>query len=317
MPVTADTLAISVVVPSYRRPERLGRCLEGLARQSRPAGEVVVACRRDDDATRAVVANGGPSVREALVEEPGVLAAMAKGVAATTGEVVAFTDDDAVARPGWLEGLSRHFADPQVGGVGGRDIVHSLPDPERQCDVDVGRITPWGKLIGNHHLGCGPARDAMVLKGVNMAFRRGALALPRRLHGSGAQVHFEVATGLWAVRRGWRLVYDPALVVDHYPGPRYDGDRRDHPDPQAFVDAAYNLVVCIVSIEPQLLWRRAAYGVLIGDEMTPGLARAGVAAARREWPVVRQLPASLRGQVAGIRDARRRQLVEMVPAAPG
>jgi Glycosyl transferase family 2 len=42
------------------------------------------------------------------------------GVAASSGEVVAFLDDDAVASPACLEALLRHFASPEVVGVGGR-----------------------------------------------------------------------------------------------------------------------------------------------------------------------------------------------------
>jgi hypothetical protein len=42
------------------------------------------------------------------------------GVAASHGEVLAFLDDDAVACPTWLAALLRHFASPEVVGVGGR-----------------------------------------------------------------------------------------------------------------------------------------------------------------------------------------------------
>ena len=41
-------------------------------------------------------------------------------MARTSGEVVAFLDDDACATPDWLEALIVHFADPAVAGVGGR-----------------------------------------------------------------------------------------------------------------------------------------------------------------------------------------------------
>ncbi len=49
------------------------------------------------------------------------------GVAASRGEVVAFLDDDAVASPTWLEGLLRHFANPEVVGVGGK-LIPLWPD---------------------------------------------------------------------------------------------------------------------------------------------------------------------------------------------
>src|SRR5439155_4056745 len=112
-------------------------------------------------------------------------------------------------------------------------------------------------------------RDVMVLKGANMAFRREAVALPQGLRGRGAQVHFELAMSLWAIAQGWRLVYDPAAVVDHFIGPRFGADRRGRPERNAVRDATYNYVAALLSQRPELLWRRAAYGLLVGDRAAP------------------------------------------------
>ncbi len=291
-----QSLSTSVLVPTYRRPQLLQRCIEGVRGQSHPAAEVVVVRREGDEETAAALRSLG---RERLVEmtvnKPGVLAALEAGLGVARGDVVAFIDDDAVPRGDWLERLVSHFGDPRVGGVGGRDVWRS-GETARELTEDVGRITSWGKLIGNHYIGTGRPRDVMVLQAVNMAFRREALALPHGLRGSGAQAHFEVAMCLWARRRGWRLVYDPAIVVDHFRGPRFDGDRRLHPDNVAVRDRSFNLVAALLTMQPRLLWRRAAFGLLVGDRECPGFARAFAAVLSRDWDVVRRLPGSLRGQ---------------------
>jgi GT2 family glycosyltransferase len=289
--------------------------LAGLAAQRVPPDEVVVVRRASDHATAAALSSK-PEVVEAVVGEPGVVAAMRRGVTASRGQIIAFVDDDSVPRSDWIEGLAHAFDDPTVGGVGGRDVVHSLADPEPKTYLPVGLITAWGKLIGNHHLGSGPARDAMVLKGVNMAFRREALALPLGLRGVGAEVHFEVATSLWALGLGWRLVYDPGLAVDHYPGPRFDPDQREHADARATADAAHNLVYCLLSLRPDLFWKRAAFGLMVGDRMTPGLARTIVGVFRREPALVGRLRASLAGQLAALSRVRREGPLVMVSAPP-
>lgn len=62
-----------------------------------------------------------PGVRVAANRhERGLSGARNTGVELSSSDVVVFLDDDAAARPGWLAGLARHYADPDVLGVGGR-----------------------------------------------------------------------------------------------------------------------------------------------------------------------------------------------------
>lgn len=296
----------SVIVASYRRPDDLRRCLGGIAQQDLSPAETIVVRRAGDVATEEVLARTEyRNLVEVVVNEPGVLAAMGAGVNAAVGDVVAFVDDDAVPRPDWLSRLVRHFEDPEVGGAGGRDYIER-PESPNIPTVDVGRITRWGKLIGNHHRGIGEPRNVMVLKAAGMAFRRHALALPSGLRGAGAQPHFEVGTSLWALRRGWNLIYDPTAVVDHHVGPRFDADQRGRPAPSAVRDAAYNLVTCLLAEAPELFWRRALYGLVVGDRSMPGLVRAGVALLRRERNVLRYLRPSLEGQIEALARGYRR-----------
>jgi GT2 family glycosyltransferase len=306
-------LSVSVVVPSYRRPDELARCITALMAQTRVPDQIVVVVRRGDAGTAELIAGSGtPQLRAVEVESEGVLAAMQAGVIASTGSVIAFTDDDAAPRRDWLERVVRHLDDQAVGAVGGRDVVHGEPDPGRTATV--GMLTRWGKLRGNHHLGTGPARDVRVLKGVNMAFRREALALPETMCGGGAQPHFEIATCLWAARAGWRLVYDPEVTVDHYPGVRFDADQRTRPERMAIRATAYNLVTAMCSVEPGLLPRRALYGLVLGDGRTPGIGRYAVALARREATIARRGPASIAGQLAAVVDLARGRRLRMIPA---
>ncbi len=292
-PVTP--LSLSVVVPTYRRPESLAACLTAIAAQKRPIDEVLVVHRADDHASAAVLRDR-PSVRAVHVARPGVLAAMAAGAEAASGDLIGFVDDDASPRPDWSERVLVRFADPRVGGVCGRDVIER-PSQTSATGPEVGKVTAWGRTIGNHHLGTGAARDVDLLKGANMVLRREALALPVALRGAGAQAHFEVATSLWARNRGWVLQYDPAVLVDHAPAERFDADARAAPSAAAVDDAADNLVFCLLSERRELLARRTAYGVLVGDRGTVGLARAAAAAVRRERGVLAQLVPSLRGQL--------------------
>lgn len=275
MNVAKELTPVTVVVPTYRRPDLLRRCLAGLSVQDHPLKVAIVVTRAEDQPTADLLAGPLPlSPEVVIVDQPGVLAAMAAGLAATQTPFVAFTDDDAVPRPDWVQRLLVPFEDPSVGAVGGRDAIGG-DDTECPPSADrVGLVSNWGRLIGNHHIGFGPARDVDVLKGVNCMYRRSAVAIPENLRGSGAQMHFEVAVGLRAKAYGWRLVYDPSIVVDHFPGPRFDSDARVGSVGSALFDAAYNLTLSVGSFGRGAAIRRAAYSLCVGDSSLPGIARA-------------------------------------------
>jgi glycosyltransferase involved in cell wall biosynthesis len=100
---------VSVVVPTYRRPDLLDRCLGALVVQDLElsAYEVVVADDAASDETRRQLkrweAASRPVVRYVPVQHAhGPAAARNAGWRAARGEVVAFTDDDTVPDAGWL-----------------------------------------------------------------------------------------------------------------------------------------------------------------------------------------------------------------------
>src|SRR3954466_3165587 len=94
---------ISVVVPTRNRAGRLRALLESLAAQ--PAHEVVVVDNASRDDTQAVVTKAG--VRRIRLPEPmGPAVARNRGWREARGDLIVFTDDDVVARPGWLAAIA-------------------------------------------------------------------------------------------------------------------------------------------------------------------------------------------------------------------
>ena len=315
-------MKISVLVPTYRRPADLARCLLALQRQQRLPDEVIVVARPEDDATHERLADpavgGALPLRLVPVDVTGQVAALNKGLDSAHGDVVAITDDDAAPHPDWLARIEAAFlSDPRVGAVGGRDWVHEkgrLLDESREL---VGQLTLSGKIIGTHHLGVGGAREVDTLKGANMSYRRTAITglhFDTRLRGAGAQAHNDTAFSMEVQRAGWKLLYDPAIAVDHFPAERFDDDRRDAASLNAISNGAYNLQLTLREHLPpvrrEIAWW---WWALVGTRVYPGFAHVllSLHTARRgrvlaHWRAVRR----------GARDARRTNLAPHRAAMP-
>ena len=314
-PPAEAPLAVSVVVPTYRRPDDLRRCLAALAAQTAAPREVLVVVRDGDAASaQALIAarHAHPRLRLRVVpvREPGQVAALNAGVDAASGEVVAITDDDAAPRPDWVARVVEHFAaDPALGGLGGRDWMRIVGLLDRGVAHTVGRLQWVGRVVGRHHLGAGAPREVEVLKGANMSYRRAALAGVRfdaRLRGSGAQVHNDLALSLAVGRVGWKLLYDPAVAVDHYPAPRHDEDQRHAFNPAAVRNMVHNET--LVLLEHLRGVRRVAYALwapLVGTREAPGLAQWLRFLPSQRGAAGRKLAASLAGRLDGWRSWRR------------
>ena len=143
----------SVVIPTFRRPDLLARCLDALSRQDFPPGEwEVLIC--DDAASEETRAQVEAAAR-ALAPVPvrylpitatrGPAAARNAGWRAGTGAVVAFTDDDCVPEPRWLaEGVAA-LASTDAGAAAGRVVVPLPPDPTDYARDAAG--LEWGEFV--------------------------------------------------------------------------------------------------------------------------------------------------------------------------
>jgi len=293
-------VSISVVIPTYGRPADLLRCLLALEHQQVHPREVIVVCRRHDAPTRVALERLGSSLplTVEVIDAECQSVAMNAGVAVATSPVVALTDDDAAPRPTWIAGLQSHHMQPGVGAVGGRDLVHTPEGMLERTVADVGVVKWYGRRVGNHHLGTGAARDVDFLKGVNLSIRRDLWRLDERLQGTGIQMHWEMDVSLAVVGRGLRVVYDPSLIVDHYPAARIGSlDQRTHRARAVVRHEAHNETLAPLKWLPlPRALVTLAYDILVGRPTTPGLVRSAVAMARGERDVARFMLAALAGR---------------------
>ena len=294
----------AVAIATYARPGLLRNALRSLQTQTRPPDEVIVAAWAEDLPTIEVVqelrsdparSSGKSRIELVVTTENTVTAKENAGIGLATGEIVCFMDDDAAARPDWLERICAWYEDPSVGAVGGRDVVHRDDQEFLEPARDVGRLRWVGRLIGNHHRGCVGARDVDFLKGVNMSFRRALLpSIDERLTGP-VPYAFEIDLGLHVRALGYRVVYDPEIVVDHYPTTDIGAA-----SPAAWTVNRNQTYVLLkrLSLPRKLVF--LAYTFLLGDRNTIGLARIPLLLVRDRWPAA-AIRAHFSGKMAGVR----------------
>jgi GT2 family glycosyltransferase len=297
-------MRVSVIVPTYNRPESLSRCLDALARQDAQPDEIIVVVRRDDEPSRRHVdKRRDEPIRLVPIDvpagHPGLVAALNAGADVSLGEVVCLTDDDAEPHGDWISRILATFKeDVLIGAVGGRDWIYHDGRLEDGAESTVGTLSRWGNVVGRHHLGVGGPRDVAVLKGVNLSVRGNLLrqvGFDTRLRGTTTEHHLEVGLCLRLRRMGFRIVYDPAIAVDHRPQPRVAESREF--GARQVRDAAYNEPLARLEyLSPISRLTHLLLMTAIGTRTSPGPAQAVRLLLRNGQPKLKLLVGNLTGR---------------------
>jgi len=218
----SPTCTVVVCVYTERRWDDIARGVAALARQTRPAIQVVMVVDHNpqllDRATHAFA----PQV-EVLANRygNGLSGARNTGVEAAAGEVIAFLDDDAEPAGDWLELQLAPYADPDVIGVGGAALAAWEQGRPRWLPPEL----DW--VVGCSYRGL-PERPAQVRNpiGANMSFRRTAFRAGGFTEGLGRvgtlplgceETEFSIRA--LADHAGSRVMYAPDSVVHHHVTP--------------------------------------------------------------------------------------------------
>jgi glycosyltransferase involved in cell wall biosynthesis len=127
---------LTLIVPTYRRPTDLLRCLASVQQQHLAEFELLVVDNAADAqlAQRVAEFNRTARISARYVAEPrlGLHNARHAGVRAATGDVLVFTDDDATFDPNWLAAYARRFAaHPEMAAAGGpARPIWEVPPPD-------------------------------------------------------------------------------------------------------------------------------------------------------------------------------------------
>ena len=218
-------MRFSVVIPTRNRAATLRQTLAAVTAQDYPHYEVIVVDDGSTDDTAGMVAAEFPNVRLIRQSNRGPAAARNRAIRESSGEVVAFTDDDCVPPGDWLtrlaEGYSRY---PKVAGAGGR--LEPPPDVLRHSV-----LARYERFVAQSMYRVG---DEDVLGGFecpaggtnNMSYRRAVLESAGGFDETFPYAAGEDADLKWRVcQAGAQILYIP-ITVEHLQAYTWQSFRR-------------------------------------------------------------------------------------------
>ena len=217
---------VTVAVCTRERPDDLERCLQALLLLDYPHLDLLVIDNAPtSDATEQVVRRY-PRVRYAREVRPGLNWARNRAIVECRGEILAYTDDDAIVDVDWVTTLVRLFVEaPEVMAITGLVIPDQLAtEAQRLFEMyggfGRGFVRRWyraaaGRPVAPDHGGTGKFGT-----GANMAYRRRlfdliggfdpALDVGTCTNGGGdLDMFFRV------LKEDYTLVYEPSAIVRH------------------------------------------------------------------------------------------------------
>lgn len=205
-PIHADRIEprVTLIVSAYNERQVIGAKLENCGRLDYPADrfEVIVVSDASDDGTDDVVLAAGPPARLLRMEaRGGKTVGLNAALRIAQGDIVVFSDANAMYERDALRMLVRNFADPRVGAVTGESRYEiGADDASTESEGTYWSYEIWIKGLESS-LGSLVGGDGAIY-----AIRRG---LYRDLAPGDLS---DFVNPLQIVAQGYRNVYEPAAI---------------------------------------------------------------------------------------------------------
>src|SRR5947207_11305000 len=222
-PPSKYTPSMSVVICTREHPEQLDRQLASCAGLIYPQYEVIVIDNAPTTGRTRRVCDKFPFARYLVEPRKGLDYARNAGWRAARNEVVAYSDDDAIVDPFWLQALGSAYIDPRVTCVTGITFPMEVENRAQELFEKYGgmqkgfvrRVYRPGTWNAFYPLGSG-----RFGAGVNMSLRRETLARMGGFDealdvGSMARGGGDLDIMARAILDGGSLVYEPCAIAWH------------------------------------------------------------------------------------------------------
>jgi hypothetical protein len=225
-----EEIRASVLVSTRNRCEKLRLFLDAMKANGLSGVapiEVLVIDNSSSDATRQVVEQytslEKPVFRYLLENEPGKSRALNAALREARGEIIAFTDDDCIPSPGWVDNILDEFdSDAELSVLGGRVELYDKEDVHQAVVLSNHRT-----LVTNLSDVC----TTPIIIGANMAFRKSVLRViqgfdPLLGPGTACRAAEDIDIVYRSLKMNFKIAYSPKVLVLHNHGRRSEADEN-------------------------------------------------------------------------------------------
>ncbi len=236
--------SVTVVIPTYKRADILPHMIKALQRQTYKNFDVVFVVKPSGDGTEELLKTAGQTLKIKVVAQTGgyIVDAYFQGVKHTSGDIVAFLDDDALPAEDWLTQTIKIFQTQNISAVTGDSYPVLLNGGEMKIideDELPTNFTPLDfALFGYPLKGLETYKNSIANSGYvyergNNAYWRKRGATKALLRGPSMAVNGEVLRSIdlpgewilgcaWEMVLGWQLwrrghemIFSPNVKVYH------------------------------------------------------------------------------------------------------
>lgn len=235
---------VTIVIPTFKRADILPYLLAALERQTYRSFDVVVVVKPSGDGTEALLTAAKANLKLKMVTQSSghIVDGYFLGVKESTGDIVAFLDDDAIPANDWLEETVKIFCGSDVSAVTG-DSFPVLLQPDGMQIIQEDELptvmSPFEfAWFGRPIKGLEDYKNAVAVSGIvyergNNAYWRKHGCIKALLRGPSMAISGEVLRrialpGEWILgcawemvlgwhiwKRGYKLIFSPDVKVYH------------------------------------------------------------------------------------------------------
>lgn len=210
---------VSIVIPTFKREESLGRLLQSLAKNIDKRTEILVVEQEENhsEAYRKLAKKLGLSLRYFFQKQRSTARAMNEGVVQAKGEYILFLDDDVTVTREFIAHHLKNFTNLRVAATVGR-VLTDEQEVEPLC-TDTGRVNWLGSFRDGFSSTIRQEVDTVI--GCNTMWRKDVYTLLDGIDEqfTGNALRLESDLSLRAKKAGYILLFEPKAQVFHHRTP--------------------------------------------------------------------------------------------------